>query len=93
MLIQMKLLLNNTSNNNNNWNNNTSNNNNTSSSSSSAKFTVEAENYAYASGVEKAGGVVGYIDPGDWMSYNVNVPSSGTYSVALYFVATSNALR
>ena len=57
------------------------NNNNNNSSSGGAKFTVEAENYAYASGVEKSGGVVGYIDGGDWMSYNVNVPSSGTYSV------------
>lgn len=70
---------NNTSNNNNNnWNNNTSNNN---TSSGSATFTVEAEKYNYMSGVEATGGVVGYIDPGDWMSYDINVPSAGTYSV------------
>lgn len=71
-------------------NNNTSNNNNSSSNNSSSNsgtvtygqsVTVEAENFAYMSGVEVAGGTVGYIDPGDWMSYDVTVPSTGTYSV------------
>lgn len=44
-------------------------------------FTVEAENYSYMSGVEKAGNCVGYIDPGDWMSYEINVANAGTYNV------------
>ncbi|MBE5930994.1 MAG: carbohydrate-binding protein [Lachnospiraceae bacterium] len=79
---------NNNSSNNNNTNNNTTNNQNNSANSgstgtTSATFTVEAENYNYMSGVEKAGNCVAYIDPGDWMSYEVNVPSAGTYSVEI----------
>jgi len=67
-------------------NNNSGNNNSGSSSGSSnvtygQSVTVEAEKFSYMSGVEVAGGTVGYIDPGDWMSYDVNVPSTGTYSV------------
>jgi len=52
-------------------------------------FTIEAENYNYMSGVEAAGGCVGYIDPGDWMSYDINVQTAGTYNVAFY-VASAN---
>ncbi len=81
--------------NNNTSNNNTSNNNSSSSSSNNSNvtygqsFTVEAENYSYMSGVEKAGGCVGYIDPGDWMSYDVTAPQAGTYSVE-FRVASAN---
>ena len=77
---------NNNQNTNNNWGNtgNSNTNNNTGSTgTTSATFTVEAENYSYMSGVEKAGNCVAYIDPGDWMSYEVNVPSTGTYSVEI----------
>jgi hypothetical protein len=35
---------------------------------------------------------VGWIDAGDWMSYNVNIPTSGTYRV-IYRVASPNAGR
>jgi dienelactone hydrolase len=51
---------------------------------------IEAENYANMSGVVKegtsdAGGGqdVGYIDYGDWMDYNVNVSSAGSYAMNL----------
>lgn len=43
--------------------------------------TIEAESYTAMSGVEIAGSCVAYIDTGDWMDYNVNVGSSGTYTV------------
>ena len=82
---------NNTSNNNtsnNNTNNNSSSNNN-SNVTYGQSFTVEAENYSYMSGVEKAGGCVGYIDPGDWMSYDVTAPQAGIYSVE-FRVASAN---
>ncbi len=57
---------------------------------------VEAENYSSMSGVQTentadAGGGknVGYIDNGDWMNYNVNVLTAGSYTVNLR-VATPN---
>jgi len=69
---------NNTSNNNNNnWNNNSGN----SGATYGQSVTLEAEKYSWMSGVIAEGGVVGYIDAGDWMSYDLTVPSSGTYSV------------
>jgi len=81
---------NNNTSNNNTSNNNTSNNNNSNSNVTYGQsFTVEAENYSYMSGVEKAGGCVGYIDPGDWMSYDVTAPQAGTYSVE-FRVASAN---
>jgi len=84
---------NNNTSNNNTSNNNTNNNNNNSNNNSNVtygqSFTVEAENYSYMSGVEKAGGCVGYIDPGDWMSYDVTAPQAGTYSVE-FRVASAN---
>ena len=73
--------------NNNNTNNNGSNNNtnnntgNTGGAAVGSNFTIEAENYTYMSGVEACGNCVGYIDPGDWMSYEINVANAGTYSV------------
>lgn len=42
---------------------------------------IEAENYTTMSGIEVAGSSVAYINTGDYMDYNVNVASSGTYTV------------
>ena len=78
---------NNTTNNNTSNNttaNNTNNNSNTGGTPVGSGFTIEAENFTYMSGVEAAGGCVGYIDPGDWMSYEINVANAGTYSVAFH---------
>jgi endoglucanase len=57
---------------------------------SSTTTRIEAETYAAMSGVVKeattdAGGgqSIGYIDTGDWMDYNINVSSSGSYAVNL----------
>ncbi len=65
--------------NNNNWGNNNTNQN--IDNTQAYAFTVEAEKFSYMSGVEACGSCVGYIDPGDWMSYEVDVASAGTYSV------------
>jgi alpha-tubulin suppressor-like RCC1 family protein len=55
---------------------------------------VQAENYSSMSGVQTeptkdaGGGLdVGWIDPGDWMDYNVNPSAAGTYTVS-FRVAT-----
>ncbi|HEY4788942.1 MAG TPA: carbohydrate-binding protein, partial [Bacteroidales bacterium] len=57
---------------------------------------IEAESYNAMSGVSIEGvqdtdGVadVGWIDPGDWLEYNINVPSGGLYYV--FFRIASNA--
>jgi endoglucanase len=57
---------------------------------SSTTTRIEAETYTAMSGVVKetttdAGGgqSIGYIDTGDWMDYNINVSSSGSYAVNL----------
>lgn len=58
---------------------------------------IEAENWAYMSGVQTettqdpTGGNlnVGWIDAGDWMAYNVTIPTTGTYRV-IYRVASPN---
>jgi endoglucanase len=49
---------------------------------------IEAENYLEMVGIkiemtqDSGGGEnIGYIDPGDWMTYAVNVPSSGSYTI------------
>lgn len=47
---------------------------------------VEAEDYSAMSGIQTEscleGGLnVAYIDSGDWMEYNVDVPKSGTYAI------------
>ena len=57
--------------------------------------TVEAENYSVMSGIQtencSEGGLnVGYIDNGDWMDYNVNPSSSGTYKLE-FRVASQSA--
>jgi endoglucanase len=61
---------------------------------------IEAENYTSMSGVQKentqdAGGGqnVGYIDPNDWMDYNVNVSSAGTYAVNFRIASQSNSAK
>ncbi|MBW8688316.1 beta-1,3-glucanase family protein [Chitinophaga rhizophila] len=58
---------------------------------------IQAENYNFMSGVDveattDAGGGqnVGWIDAGDWMSYEVTIPSTGLYRID-YRVATPNA--
>ena len=63
---------------------------------SSPSSRIEAENYTLMSGVVKentsdAGGGqnVGYIDYGDWMDYNVNVSSAGTYAINLRIASPS----
>lgn len=60
--------------------------------------TIEAENWIAMSGVQTettqdpTGGNlnVGWIDAGDWMAYNVNIPASGQYRVS-YRVASPNS--
>ncbi|WKD50656.1 carbohydrate-binding protein [Microbulbifer spongiae] len=50
---------------------------------------IEAEHFCEMSGVQiestsdtGGGSSVGYLDTGDWMSYNITVPSSGDYTVS-----------
>jgi hypothetical protein len=57
---------------------------------SSGTIHIEAENYVNMNGVQTentsdvgGGQNVGYIDTGDWMDYNVNIASAGTYPVNL----------
>jgi len=58
---------------------------------------IQAEDYTYMAGIQTetttdaGGGLnVGYIDAGDWMSYNVTIPTAGTYRV-IYRVASPNS--
>ena len=55
---------------------------------------IEAENWATMSGVQteacsEGGSDVGWIDANDWIVWNVNVPTAGTYTVS-YRVASLN---
>jgi beta-glucanase (GH16 family) len=55
---------------------------------------IEAESYASMSGVQteacsEGGQDVGWIDTNDWIVWNVNVPTTGTYTVQ-YRVASPN---
>jgi beta-glucanase (GH16 family) len=55
---------------------------------------IEAENYAVMSGIQteacsEGGQDVGWIDANDWIVWNVNVPTAGTYTVS-YRVASLN---
>jgi len=50
--------------------------------------TIEAENFQQMHGIQTevttdsgAGQNVGYIDPGDWMIYPVNIPTTGSYTI------------
>ncbi|MHA4809671.1 PKD domain-containing protein [Flavitalea flava] len=65
---------------------------------------IEAENWNAMSGVDTqstndvgGGAVVGWIENGDWMDYNVNVAAAGTYTVSLRlsvpYTGTSLQLR
>ena len=65
--------------------------------SSSFSTVIQAEAYNFMSGVDvetttDAGGGqnVGWIDAGDWMSYPVTIPATGTYRID-YRVASPNA--
>ncbi|HEX6430033.1 MAG TPA: beta-1,3-glucanase family protein [Niastella sp.] len=58
---------------------------------------IQAESYTYMAGVQvetttDAGGGqnVAYIDAGDWMSYDVTIPTTGTYRI-IYRVASPNS--
>lgn len=58
--------------------------------------TIQAEAYCDMSGVKTestsdagGGSNVGYIDTGDWMKYDVDIPAAGTYTVS-YRVASMN---
>jgi chitinase len=58
----------------------------------SFSVTIEAENYLYMSGIAtepcSEGGLnVGWFNAGDWVSYGVNIPASGTYTIT-YRVAS-----
>jgi hypothetical protein len=66
---------------------------------SSFSTVIQAEAYTYMSGViletttDTGGGQsVGSIDAGDWMSYNITIPTAGTYNVN-YRVASPNSSR
>jgi hypothetical protein len=57
---------------------------------------IQAEDYCYMKGVEteittdtERGQNVGWIDVGDWVTYNIQVPASGNYEVS-YRVASEN---
>jgi len=59
--------------------------------------TIKASAYCAMSGVQTettsdtgGGSNVGYIDTGDWMKYDVNIPTAGTYTVS-YRVAAAAA--
>jgi hypothetical protein len=63
--------------------------------SGSFSQTVQAESYISMAGIQTEtcteGGLnVGWIDAGDWMAYNVTIPTTGTYRV-IYRVASPNA--
>jgi hypothetical protein len=52
----------------------------------STAIQVEAENYSAMYGIEveacrEGGQDVGYISPGDWMDYIVDIPASGNYDI------------
>jgi hypothetical protein len=64
-------------------------------SGSSFSTKIEAENWISMAGVQteacSEGTLnVGWIDAGDWMAYNVTIPTAGTYRV-IYRVASPNA--
>lgn len=63
---------------------------------SSFSTVIQAEDYTYMAGIQTeattdaGGGLnVGYIEAGDWMSYNVTIPVAGTYRI-IYRVASAN---
>jgi hypothetical protein len=59
---------------------------------------VEAEDYSAMSGIQaepcrEGGKNVGYISPGDWMDYTVNVPASGNYDMAFRIAGPNGTLQ
>ena len=63
--------------------------------SGSTSIKIEAEDYAQMSGIQtqacsEGTDNVGWINTNDWMTYNVNIPSSGTYTVE-YRIASPNS--
>ena len=59
---------------------------------------IEAEDYAAMSGVQseitidEGGGLnIGWIDAGDWMTYNLNVLSTGAYAVGFRIASATHA--
>jgi hypothetical protein len=67
------------------------------SNTSSFSTTIQAENWIAMAGVQteacSEGGLnVGWIETGDWMAYNVTIPTTGTYRV-LYRISSPNAGR
>lgn len=67
------------------------------SNTNTSSIVVQAEDYNYMSGIatetttDAGGGLdVGWIEAGDWMSYNVTIPATGTYRID-YRVASPNA--
>lgn len=67
------------------------------SNTNTSSIVVQAEDYNYMSGIateattDAGGGLdVGWIEAGDWMSYDVTIPATGTYRVD-YRVASPNA--
>jgi hypothetical protein len=64
--------------------------------SSSFSTVIQAEDYTYMAGIQTeattdaGGGLnVGYIEAGDWMSYNVTIPVAGSYRIT-YRVASAS---
>ncbi|TYQ17724.1 UNVERIFIED_CONTAM: endoglucanase [Acetivibrio alkalicellulosi] len=58
--------------------------------------TIQAESFSAMSGIQiepciEGGNNVGYIDSGDWMDYNVNVQTSGTYNVSFRVASLNGA--
>ncbi len=56
---------------------------------------IEAENFVAQSGVDveassEGGQNVGWLDPGDWMVWDINLPSTGAYRVEYRVAGTSN---
>jgi hypothetical protein len=67
-----------------------------SASAAMSQVTVQAESYTAMSGIQTentsdvGGGLnVGWTDAGDWMSYSVNLPTTGKYKVSLRVASLS----
>lgn len=64
-------------------------------STPAATVFIEAENFNEVGGsVHVAGGVVGYIDAGEWFKYvNVNIPQTGTYKIEYRIASAINTAQ
>lgn len=59
---------------------------------------VEAESYNAMKGIQvepcrEGGENVGYISPGDWMDYNLDIPASGKYSIEFRVAGPGGTLQ